>query len=284
MTSRVYSVENGGLPSSLSDLTRGDLIVMLKAALITGHNDKIAMGWRLVYDSITNQSDTVRRIVLQSQSPMSEQRYYEVVDDSDQGLRLKMHEFWDAQTLSGAGRSVSLYVHGNNSNRYHVIANEYFCIFQWGSKSYFMGDITPLELSSNTEQSIIMGQTDLSNTSFAIPANNSVKLVGSRKLLNIDNQSLVLRNEHAGDHYGWSNAIHWDNGSVFYGLDSNAPFIKPIDVLQLEGKQARYCGTVPLMFFCSKNPWELVMAQNGQKIYTRHFTHSEELVFLVDEI
>ena len=284
MVARVYSVDNKSLPDSLTYTKAGDLIVMLKSALTTGYNAKPHAGWKLVYDSITNSNDTVRRAVFQSQAPSSEQRYYEIVDDVTQGQLLKMHEYWDTTNLKGYGRSVSLYVYGNNGNRYIVIANNYFCIFQWGSKSYFLGDFTPFTVTNNTEQSIIMGQADTNNQSFSIPANNSTKFVYSRKIININNDSLVLRNEHAGFHNGWSNAISWNDASTFYGTGDNEPFIKPIDILRVSNNQARYYGTLPIMYFSSKNPYELVIAENGQKILARHFTHSEELLFLVDEL
>lgn len=282
MVARVYSIENGGLPNNLSDTKAGDLIVMLKAALITGYKDKKPMGWKLVFES--TPTDSVKRLVVQSQSPNSEQRYYEIINSDVNNTTITMYESWDATQNKGGGRSVSLYVYGSVNVTYAVIVNDYFCHFQWGGKSYWFGDIDEL---NPIDKSIIMGQSskDSTNASVAIPSNNSTQNVGSRKIIDINNNALVLQNEHLGHWRGWTNAIDWQNGvTYYYGTDNSLPILKDIFVVELVGKQARYIGTMPVMVFCNNNPYKLSVAENGKKVYARHYDYTESLVFLVDEL
>lgn len=282
MAARAYTIANGRLPNNLSKDKAGDLIVMLKSALTTGYNGKPSAGWRLVYDSITNSNDTVRRAVFQSQSPSSEQRYYEIVDNVAQNATLTMYERWDSVALKGGGRSVSLKIYGSTSNDYEVIASEYFVIFLWSSKSYWLGDYDEFELA---DKSIIFGQTDTNSSSYTIPSLYNNTDVGSRTIRDINNNALVLRNEH-NQWLGWSNWINWSAGAgdTFYSPATARLFAKPVDILQMVGSQAIYRGTMPMLIFCNRLPSATDTAENGKKIHAGGGGYTGALFYLVDEL
>lgn len=284
MTARAYTIENGRLPNNLSKDKAGDLIVMLKSALTTGYNAKPHAGWKLVYDSITNSNDTVRRAVFQSQSPSSEQRYYEIVDNVAQNATLTMYERWDSVALKGGGRSVSLKIYGSNGNHNGsgVIANECFVYFVWASKLYWFGDYDEFEL---VDKSIIFGQTDTNLESLTIPSLYNNTAVVSRTIRDINNTALVLRNEPKKQFVGWSNIIDYvNNQGVFYSPATARLFAKPVDILQMVGDKAIYRGTLPMMMFCNRMPSPTDIAENGKKIYADSSSYSGTLFYLVDEL
>lgn len=79
MSIKRFSSGDSTLPAYNKN-NRGDMIVAVKAALITGYKDKPSADWELLYESSKNPSDTQSRIAVRSKAIDSEQKVFEIID------------------------------------------------------------------------------------------------------------------------------------------------------------------------------------------------------------
>ena len=135
-----FSSENGTLPVYDKN-KRGDMLVALKAALITGFKDKPAVEWDLLYESLTNPSDSQSRIAIRSKSTSSEQKVFEIVDINANEAKIYCYNDWQNDT--GVDLIMSAVINKNMSwaNFITIYADEKFVSLFVNACYYGFGDI-----------------------------------------------------------------------------------------------------------------------------------------------
>lgn len=165
---KLFVASNGTLPSGVLSAD-GSMIVAIKAALVTGYDGNQSAGWRLVYESIANAADTTNRIVVQSQSVSSEQRYFEIIDD---GANSKINCYEDWTLDAGVGLLISAIINKTGPyGGFNIVASDKFVHLVMGAVYHAFGDIDVIE-SAVSQTVLLQMKAGSAQSSYYIASTN----------------------------------------------------------------------------------------------------------------
>lgn len=192
MTTRLYS---GATLPGYNKNNLGDLIVCLKAALITGHGVAPSAGWAMLYESIAYPGDATMRIVVQSQAADSEQIIFEIEDISVTKATIKCWQSWSGSTGSELLMSAQINKDGY-ANFVKIVASDRFVHCSINAVYYGFGDVNPI-ISTDAQTVILARNNDLgTETAHAIASTNKPYATA---FVNIAGDKLVCRSFCAED-------------------------------------------------------------------------------------
>lgn len=275
MTVRVYTYQNGGLPSDTSHQS-GEFTRMIKASLVTGTEQKTSAGWKLIYD---NQEQD--RIVIQSQSTSSEQMYYEIVGNLSNVFKISMSAQWVDEQLVNP---ITVYISkiGQSwSGQCVIIADDKFV---WFIANHAIGAFGDFEQYTTNPQSVILGcaNSASANDNRALP---SLVSLGNNLFYNINKQVFALRHYNPRSRQGFAIAINGaEQAQQSYGHESGANIVQKVELYQNATKPILH-GFIPHLCYCDKfiNTGEI--SSSGKKIYQSPIlSQIGALLFEVDEL
>lgn len=269
MTTRVYTYQNGGLPSDTSH-QKGELTRMLKASLVTGTDTKQPAGWTLIYED-----QIADRIVLQSQTVKSQLCYYEISYGTPFVIKASLS--WDdvnKQLIGGITRYISR-VDAWNGECF-VIADERFC---WFSANHAIGCFGDIDILTTDPSSIVFG-----SSSTNIDGRGINHLHGKiNNLSDINGRALAVR--------------AYNNVDKFFSISTNGANVNPTPYGDAQGAsvvhqvelfvtvQRKLIGFLPHLLYCDKFLDTGEYIANGKRIFKSPLvSETGSLLFEVDEL
>lgn len=296
MTSRLYTVANGGLPNAnitAQGMTvAGDLITWLKAALVTGYGGKAGAGWALLYESLTNDEDPSHRIALRSQSLHSERLVFVIEDADGQEAQLKMARDWDEQQHQPLDVFVQLKIHKSGAselrNSGFVLADEKSCWFSAAGIVCFMGDYHGFNAIQPT--SLILGnvRTDGADSYYSAPP--TLHRSGHRKMCDRLGTNYYFKWDNGYNNYGYLGMAtrygrNWEYRQIPLRVGDEI-WVEPWQVVTRLGEYWIPVGTMPHLVFSDFVPTEGAKVRVGEHEKTIVWLMSNAsgaLFFAVDE-
>lgn len=258
MTARYYSTENDTLPP-YSKNNLGDMIVAVKAALITGYKDQQPAGWELLYESINNPGDTSKRIAVRSKSADSEQKVFEIGDISNIEGSIKCYDDWIGDT--GVNLLMQAKINKNCwGGAVEIVANESFVHLVVNAVYMCFGDMDVFDTSMQKTIIFDMQNTNSADYDHAIA---STVNQGRTQFRKIDNKRLICRS-FCKDQLGFGSRIYWsaspsydwynggDRGDLITGILTP---VRKVELMQIIDMDRRYycMGYLPMMVY-TDNP------------------------------
>ena len=255
MTARIYTYENGNLPN-LTGANVGDLIIALKSALITGYAGTPGAGWKLVYESAPNSSDTTYRIVVQSQAPDSEQRYFEIEDVSSVKGTIKVWSNWITSTQAGQNLLMQSLINKSQWGLgFEIAADDKFVHYTVNSGYHAFGDADVFDTAQDKTIVFNMQSTTASDGAAAIASTNNPNRT---RFIDAHGNEYVCRS-FCREVFGYSAAISRPQTEQYNGGD-RADFVSGIlthvrktELLKIVGGYYESYAFLP-MFVYTDNP------------------------------
>lgn len=299
MTSRLYTVANGGLPNATITAqgmtVAGDLLSWLKAALVTGYGGKAGAGWALLYESLTNDEDPSHRIALRSQSLQSERLVFVIEDADGQEAQLTMAREWDEQQNQALDVLVQLKIPKSGAEMMRksgfVLADEKSCWFSAAGIVCFMGDYNGFNTMQPTSLVLANVRTGEVNSTYSIlPSINRINDT-TRRLCDRFGTNYYLKWDSSYNRYGYlgmatkyeNNAWHYRQIPLRVGDEI---WVEPWQVVTRLGEYWIPVGTMPHLVFSDFVPTEGAKVQvDGREktIVWLMSNASGALFFAVDE-
>lgn len=259
MTARIYTYKNGNLPN-LQGANVGDLIIALKAALITGYAGTPSAGWQLVYESAANSLDSTYRIVVQSQAIDSEQRYFEIEDISSIKGTIKVWGNWVTGTQTGQNLLMQALINKSQwGSEFEIAADDKFVNYTVNAGYHCFGDADMFDTTQDNTVIFNMQSTTASDSAAAIASTSNPNRT---RFIDTQGNEYVCRS-FCKDLVGYSSSIAYSSTEVYNGGD-RANFVSGIEtpirkteLLKVVGNQYLPCGYVP-MFLYTDNPRTMV--------------------------
>ncbi len=288
MTARYYSAKNGSLPT-IDSKKLGDIIVAIKAALITGYNGTQSAGWDLVYESISNNGDASHRIAVRSNAVSSEQRVFEIVDiDTNAGV-INCWESWVGDAGSKLLLSRGINKRAIYDNATDIVANESFVHMSINSAYHAFGDIDVFD--TVRDKTVILGISAASSDDVYLQiasTNNPSK----NKFVGVDGKNYLCRSfckEYTAygamvdDNQNYAGGDKVLTSGQIIGILTS---VRRTELLELDGVCYREFGFLPMSAY-TDNPrtmqnQQLMIDNRVQKVVLLDAVGSWYLLCLVD--
>lgn len=255
MAARKYANYDNTLPTYDKNKL-GDMIVGIKAALITGYKNAKPAGWELLYESIANTADTSKRIVIRSKAVDSEQKVFEITDISNTEGSIKCWDNWQ----SNAGVTLLMQVKINKAGwggDLEIVANDKFVNLVVNAVYHGFGDVDVFDSTQSSTLLFNMTSSDANAASNAIASNS---LTAKNQFRDVANNRFVCRS-FGREADGYSSRINYNNtdGDLFMGGDAYSKpsgILSPVrktELLQINGNFFKPFGYLPMLCY-TDNP------------------------------
>lgn len=255
MTARYYSTANGTLPPYNKN-NLGDMIVAVKAALIMGYKDQQPAGWEMLYESISNPSDTSKRIVVRSKAADSERKVFEMTDISNTAGSIKCWDDWQ----NGTGVNLLLQVNINKNgwgDGLEIIANDKFVHLIVNAVYHGFGDV---EVFDSTRPKTLLLDMKARDANAGTNAIASTTNKNKNQYLDAINNRFVCRSFNVElDGYGARIGYNPTDADYFIGGDkysvpSNIQTpVRKTELMQINGNYFKPFGYLPMLCY-TDNP------------------------------
>lgn len=267
MTARKYANYDNTLPTYDKNKL-GDMIVGIKAALITGYKDAKPAGWEMLYESIANTADTSKRIVVRSKAVDSERKVFEITDISNTEGSIKCWENWQ----NGAGVTLLMQARINKSTSWgttlEIVADNKFVHLIVNASYHGFGDVDFFNTSQPKTLLFDMQTNDELFTNFAIASTKNPYRVQFRDVFN---NRFVLRS-FCQDQYGFGARVAsvgleieiYNGGDTNKTVSGNETPFRKVELLKIKGQTYECYGFLPSMLY-TDNPYTMNLRQTGLK-------------------
>lgn len=257
MTARKYANHDGTLPPYNKN-NLGDMIVGIKAALITGYQDTPSVDWEMLYESISNPSDTSKRIVVRSKAVDSERKVFEITDISDEEGSIKCWDNW----LDGAGVGLLMQAKINKFTTWgqnlEIVADEKFVHIVVNAVHNCFGDIDVFDTSQ--PKTLLLDRNVISDVEPQIAIASTVN-TSRVQFRDVANNRFILRS-FCADYLGFGAKIASANAPVYdiynggdrgdYISNINTP-LRRVEILKIIGGYYQCYGYLPMLLY-TDNP------------------------------